>query len=142
MDHRKIIMNNLAEKHGRFNFYYSKVVDKIVTDQPNSRLVAMFKDYMIFDDSSCEFLKRFYTETESQQRIKELSTFYNELADIFPSYALILQPTEDEQTLILYNKEGMAKYLYKNIRRKQKVIDEKFSFMLKKQNKKTEELNQ
>jgi hypothetical protein len=50
----------------------------------------MFKDYMIFDDSSCEFLKRFYTETESQQRIKELSTFYNELADIFPSYALIL----------------------------------------------------
>lgn len=34
---------------------------------------------------------------------------------------------------MLHNKEGMAKYLYKNIRRKQKVIDEKFSFIFKKQ---------
>ncbi len=37
------------------------------------------------------------------------------------------------------NKEGMAKYLYKNIRKKQKVIDEKYSFMLKKTNKKEED---
>ena len=39
-------------------------------------------------------------------------------AEIFPSYALLLQPTEDELKDIAYNMEGMAKYMYKNIRKK------------------------
>lgn len=54
-------------------------------------------------------------------------------AEIFPSYALLLQPTDDDQRDIAYNKEGMAKYMYKNIRKKQKIIDELNSYIDKKE---------
>ena len=122
-------MNNLAEKHGRFDFYYSKIVDKIVKDAPNQRIVAIFKDFLIFDDCSCECLRRLVPYEESKEKLNKLSEFYNDYADIFPSYALLLQPCEDEKTLILKEKEGMAKYMYKNIRRKQRVIDEMYSIV-------------
>ncbi|CDW91216.1 UNKNOWN [Stylonychia lemnae] len=128
MDYKILIQNNLSEKHGRFDFYYSKNIDKIVKDQPNSRLVAIFKDYLIYDDCSCECLRRYYKTYEGMDKLSKLTDFYQDYADIFPSYALLLQPCQDEMSMILKEKEGMAKYMYKNIRRKQRIIDEKFSF--------------
>lgn len=121
--------HKLAEKHGRFDFYYSKTVDRIVKDVPNSRIVALFKDFLIFDDRSCECLRRYYPEEESVERLHKLTDFYSGYADIFPSYALLLQPMADEFGLIAKGKEGMAKYMYKNIRHKQKIIDQKHSIV-------------
>eukprot|EP00347_Sterkiella_histriomuscorum_P009302 403341725 len=128
---QQIIRNNLADKHGRFDFYYSKAVDKIVKDAPNQRIVAVFKDYLIYDDASCECLRKSYPIDESHDKLKKLCEFYTDYADIFPTYALLLQPCQDEMTLILKDKEGMAKYMYKNIRRKQRMIDEMYSIVEK-----------
>lgn len=90
MAYQNLILNNLAEKHGRFDFYYSKIIDKVVKDAPNSRIVAVFKDYLIYDDSSCECLRKIYTIEESKIKMKKLANFYDDYADIFPSYALLL----------------------------------------------------
>jgi len=56
IDLQRLITHNLAESHGKFDFYYKKEIDKIVLDAPNEKLVAVFKDYLIYDDCSCEFL--------------------------------------------------------------------------------------
>jgi hypothetical protein len=89
-----------------------------VKDVPGCRIVATFKDYLIYDDCSCECLKQLYSFEEAQERLGKLSQFYFDYAEIFPTYALIIQPTADENTRLRQNKEGVAKYMYKNIRRK------------------------
>jgi hypothetical protein len=61
--------------------------------------------------------------------LEKLCDFYTSYAKIFPSYALLIQPTADEANLLAKNKEGMAKYMFKNIKRKQKLIDEKHSIV-------------
>jgi len=96
-------------------FFYSYKTDentynyKLVTDiiyNEKTRLVVKFKDYLIFDDIS-EFLRRFYINNEASLRIKKLSKFYENYSRIFPNYLSIPE----------------SKYLYKNIRKKQKLID-------------------
>lgn len=96
-------------------FFYSYKTDentynyKLVTDiiyNEKTRLVARFKDYLIFDDIS-EFCRRFYGMDESTARIKKLSKFYENYSRIFPNYLKIPEST----------------YIYKNIRKKQKLID-------------------
>jgi hypothetical protein len=83
----------LIEKHSRAAFYNTKAIDSILRDLPGSRLVALFKDYLVFDDSSCEFLKRSYEIDEVHERLPKLIEFYKDYSEIFPSYALLLQPT-------------------------------------------------
>jgi hypothetical protein len=61
-----------------------------VTDESNKRIVAIFKDYLIYDDRNCECLKRYYENGEGEERLIKLCGFYSEYAEIFPSYALIL----------------------------------------------------
>ena len=99
------------------------------------RTVALFKDYLIYDDRSCECLKQYYDEGESKDRLAKLTDFYNTYSEIFPSYSVLIQPMYDEKTLLFRNKEGVAKYMFKNIKRKQKMIDEKFCILAKKKQK-------
>ena len=70
-------------------------------------IVALFKEHLINDDYS-EFLKRYYNEEESLIRIKKVAKYYFETSVIFPNYTPLTE----------------AKYIYKNIMRKQKVIDQ------------------
>ena len=70
-------------------------------------IVALFKEHLINDDYS-EFLKRYYTKEESLIRIKKVAKYYFETSVIFPNYTPLTE----------------AKYIYKNIMRKQKVIDQ------------------
>lgn len=85
--------------------YHTKVVTDIIFNE-KTRLVALFKDYLILDDSS-EFLRRFYNKGESNTRLNKIITFYEAYSKIFPNYIIIPE----------------SKCLYKNIRRKQKMID-------------------
>jgi hypothetical protein len=87
------------------NTYNLKVVNEIIYNE-KSRIVAIFKDYLILDDIS-EFLRRFYNNTESNVRLNKVISFYEAYSRIFPNYIIIPE----------------SKYLYKNIRRKQKMID-------------------
>ena len=68
--------------------------------------MAIFKDFLILDDTS-EFLKRYYIRSEISIRLHKIFSFYNSFSKIFPNYTKVKE----------------SKYLYKNIQRKQKMID-------------------
>ena len=70
------------------------------------RIVARFKDFLILDDMT-EFLRRFYTKKELKRRLNKIFNFYENYSKIFPNYMILAE----------------NKYLYRNIRKKQKVID-------------------
>ena len=69
--------------------------------------VTIFKDYLIADDHS-EYLRRIYKKPESAQRLEKLFSYYQETSVIFPNYTPLVE----------------SKYLYNNVIRKQRVIDE------------------
>ena len=85
--------------------YNTLVINNLLCNGKN-HIVAIFKEHLIDDDNS-EFLRRFYTERESSIRIKKVAKYYFETSVIFPNYTPLNE----------------AKYIYKNIMKKQKVID-------------------
>lgn len=70
------------------------------------RVVCMFKDYLIFDDLT-EFLKRSYTYPESIIRLSKIFEFYEAYSQVFPNYIRL----------------SARKHMYKNIERKQRLIE-------------------
>ena len=83
------------------DFYNVKMINDIIYNEPQ-RVVALFKDFLILDDSS-EFLKRPYAINESIERIPKIIEYYNKFSRVFPNYILL---------------ENESKYMYKNIERK------------------------
>lgn len=53
-----------------------KVVNDLIYNEP-TRIVSIFKDYLILDDIN-EFLKRSYTLAETKARLPKLAQFYAE----------------------------------------------------------------
>jgi chromosome condensin MukBEF MukE localization factor len=74
----------------------------------NRHIVSVFKDYLIFDDFS-EYLKRFYRHYEATERLPRVFEFYEKYSKVFANYVVLPE----------------SKYMFKNIERKQKLIDEK-----------------
>ena len=103
---RQIAYTKLFKKYTSGNFSYNKILANNLIFNDTCRVVARFKDYLIFDDNS-EFLRRFYTEEESHPRLDRILTFYETYSKIFPNYMILKE----------------SKYLYRNIRKKQKMID-------------------
>lgn len=102
------MQDNLRKKYLTSRDYYnSKVITDIIYNE-NSNLVSVFKDYLIFDDIS-EFLKRYYSTEEMPSRLPKIFEFYEKYSKVFPNYVCL--------------KEN--KYMFKNIERKQKLIDDK-----------------
>ena len=95
--HKKYFLSNL--------FYDSCVINNIVYNE-KTLVVAKFKDYLIMDDIS-EFLKRYYTMEESLFRLPKFYLYYITYNKIYPNYTSLPE----------------SKYIYKNIHRKQKMID-------------------
>ena len=82
-------------------------------------LVAVFKNYLIEDDKS-EYLRRLYKKKESKPRLKKLFAYHDETSVIFHNYVPLAE----------------SKYLYNNVIKKQRVIDEQQSLdKLRKENK-------
>ena len=75
----------------------------------NTHVVSVFKDYLILDDIN-EFLKRSYTAKEAGTRLTKLIAFYDKYSQVFPNYVTLPE----------------SKYMFKNIQRKQKFIDEQY----------------
>lgn len=73
-------------------------------------IVSIFKDYLIFDDFS-EYLKRPYTNKESIDRLPKVFQFYSAYSKLFPTFVGMGAPA--------------CKYMFKNIERKQKLIDDR-----------------
>ena len=92
------------------DYYNVKVVNDIIYND-NTHLVSIFKDYLIFDDIS-EFLKRYYTKSETKTRLTKIYSFYDKYSKVFPNYITLEE----------------NKYMFKNIERKQIAIDERQQF--------------
>ncbi len=103
---RQISYTKLFKKYTSGNFSYQKILANNLIFNDTCRIVARFKDYLIFDDNT-EFLRRFYFEEESRPRLERIVIFYETYSKIFPNYMILKE----------------SQYLYRNIRKKQKMID-------------------
>ena len=104
---KKLIHKIFIKKYFHdINFYYSQVIEDILTNK-STHVVAEFKDYLIYGDDS-EFLHYNYKINESKKYLPKLFKYYQSCSVIFPNYVTLHE----------------SKYLYKNIKRKQRIIDE------------------
>lgn len=97
---------------------------KVVTDliyNENTHIVSIFKDYLILDDIN-EFMKRSYKTSESKVRLPKLCDFYEKYSQVFPNYVILPE----------------SKYMFKNIQKKQKFIDEVYQWKEEKNRRKME----
>ena len=102
----KKIYKNFKDTYA-FNadFYNIKVINEIICNE-NTHIVAEFKDYLIKGDYS-EFIQKYYLLIDSLDCLPRIYEYYNSCSVIFPNYVVLPE----------------SKYLYKNIQRKQRVID-------------------
>ena len=87
------------------NDYNVRMIDDILNNE-STHLVAEFKDYLIMGDIT-EFLQKFYNINDCKKYLPKIYEYYNCSSVIFPNYVNLHE----------------SKYIYKNIRKKQKVID-------------------
>lgn len=100
------IMRRVLVKYNILPCEYNLIITNHLLGNSDSHLVSVFKDFLLYDDPS-EFLKRYYRKKENKLKLKLLTNYYNNSSKLFPNYFLL--------------EEG--NYIYKNIRRKQKIID-------------------
>ena len=102
----KLILKKLAHKYNRGpEFYYKKVISDIIDNEP-SHLVASFKEYLIFGDYS-EFLQGYFNLSEIFKFLPLIFDYYHSSTVIFPNYVTLEE----------------KKYIYKNIKKKQQIIN-------------------
>ena len=103
---RQTAYTKLLKKYSSGDFSFEKISINNLVFNEECLVVARFKDFLIYDDNT-DFLRRFYNSKDSDQRLKKILNFYEKYSKIFPNYLVL--------------KEN--KYLYRNIRKKQKMID-------------------
>jgi hypothetical protein len=103
------IQNRLSTKYASSDDYNNvKIVNDLIYNE-NTHVVSIFKDYLILDDIN-EFLKRSYTKDEAKTRLPKLCNFYEMYSQVFPNFVCLPE----------------SKYMFKNIQKKQKLIDEQY----------------
>jgi GTPase SAR1 family protein len=88
------------------NFYNVKVINEIICNE-TTHIVAEFKDYLIIGDYS-EFLQKYYNKKDIIDSLPKIFDYYENCSVIFPNYIILPE----------------SKYLYKNIQKKQRIIDQ------------------
>jgi len=114
----KRINHNLYKKYSDFKYSYSLMCTNNLISNEKCEIVARFKDFLIFDDFT-EFLHEFCPRQKLIPKLKYIFNFYTRYSRIYPNYIIIPE----------------NKFLYKNLRKKQKVIDENNALKLIKKNK-------
>jgi hypothetical protein len=96
----------LSAKYSAKSYTYSNIIiNKIILNQKCIAL-SKYKDFILYNKEK-EFFHRFYSKSEIFLRLKKVCEFYEKHSKVFPNY------------ICLYE----SKYIYKNIRRKQKMLD-------------------
>ena len=106
MKYKENIIKWNLEKYNGNNELYNKFQIQMFLENANTHLISTFKDYLFYDDLT-EFLSRFYKKRESSEILGSLFEYYEKSSYIFPNYTVL--------------NEG--KYVYKNIIKKQMLID-------------------
>ena len=99
-------MKILYKKYLSFENSYELICINNLIYTENCRIVARFKDFLYYDDSS-EFLKKYYIKNELPQILARTFDFYTKYCKVFPNYMILPENV----------------FLYKNLRKKQKMID-------------------
>ena len=86
-------------------YYNSIIIEHIIHNEPG-HIVAEFKDFLILGDIN-EFLQNYYKIKESKYILPKIFEYYINCSVIFPNYVVLPE----------------SQYIYKNIQKKQKVID-------------------
>ena len=102
----KRVFKHLYQKYLIPKLFYGKLISHNIIYNQKNHIVAKFKDYLILDDLS-EFIKRYYTKDESLARLPGYLEYYYKYSYIFPNYTALIE----------------SRFIYKNIHRKQKIID-------------------
>ena len=114
---KKYIYNKFNKFYSNnYNNYNIKIITEIILNSP-SNIVAIFKDYLIEGDYS-EFLQRQYSINECNKCLPKIFDYYYSSSVIFPNYVVLPE----------------SKYFYKNIQRKQRIIDNQQNIINKKNN--------
>ena len=87
------------------SFHNIKIINDIIFNE-ETHYVAIFKEYLIYEEIN-EFLKRFYFREEIKHKMPRILLFYDKYSKIYANYTQLPE----------------SKYMYKNIKRKQKMID-------------------
>ena len=88
------------------SYHDVKMINDILYNE-KTHYVEAFKEYLIYEDYN-EFLKRFYKKYEINIKLPKILIFYEKYSKIYANYTAIPE----------------SKYMYKNIKRKQKMIDQ------------------
>ena len=99
--------------HSKFHYKYFKneeavnkiLIEKVVFNE-KCHLVAVFKDFLITDDDF-EFIKKYYNLNKTFKKLKIYLQYYEQYSILYPNYIALSE----------------SKYLYKNIHKKQRIID-------------------
>jgi hypothetical protein len=102
--------------------YNVKVINDIIGND-STHVVAVFKDYLLFDDIN-DFMRKSYILEETREKINNITEYYSKYCTVFPNYINL----------------DTRKYLYKNIIRKQRMLNEKHADLIKIKNR-CEEVN-
>eukprot|EP00826_Nyctotherus_ovalis_P022663 TRINITY_DN1751_c0_g2_i1.p1 TRINITY_DN1751_c0_g2~~TRINITY_DN1751_c0_g2_i1.p1 ORF type:complete len:354 (+),score=82.07 TRINITY_DN1751_c0_g2_i1:142-1203(+) len=76
-----------------------------MNDEP-THIVSVFKEYLIQDDVT-EFCRQFYTLSDSTKCLNSITFYHSKYSKVFPNYFRL----------------DLKRHMFRNIRRKQKVID-------------------
>ena len=97
----------LFQKYSKFEFSYSRICINNLLAHERCRIVSRFKDFLFYDDNT-EFLHEFCENKFQPNKLKYIFNFYNSYSRIYPNYLILPE----------------NKFIYKNIRKKQRIIDE------------------
>ena len=102
------IYKELQKKYSIDEFNYNLMICNNLVENNPSHLLSLFKDMQLYEIST-EYLRRFYESDESNIRLRNICDFYESYSKIFPNYYAL--PEKD--------------FIFKNIKKKKKIIDEK-----------------
>ena len=88
------------------SFYNIKMINNILNNE-RTHYVEMFKEYLLYEDYN-EFLWKYYGKALLYGKLKKILIFYEKYSKIFPNYTALRE----------------SKYIYKNIKKKQKIINQ------------------
>ena len=105
-DKLMLIYQKLKKKYQSIpKFYNLKKINELIYNI-HSKFTMSFKEYLLKDENA-EFLKRIYRNDEIKIKLKKITFFYTKYSKTYPNYIIIPE----------------GQFMYKNILRKQKMID-------------------
>ena len=106
----------LYKKYSSFKYSYTLICVNNLMFNEKCRIVSIFKDYLLYDDDT-EFFRTNYEKESLINTQKKVYDFYDKYNKVFPNYMILPENV----------------YMYKNLRKKQKMIDINNKIMLEKE---------